>query len=62
MLSLRSFHVLIILAAIVLAAGCGAWALVHHQLLFGVIAFALGGLLVVYWASFMTRRENTRTH
>jgi len=59
MLSLRSFHVLVIAAAIVLAAGCGAWALVHHQMLFGVIALAFGGLLVVYWAVFVTQRQNT---
>jgi hypothetical protein len=28
-------------------------------MLFGAIALAFGGLLVVYWAVFVTQRQNT---
>jgi len=59
MLSLRSFHVFVIAAAIVLAGGCGAWALLHDQWLLGLIALAVGAVLIVYWAALMTHRENT---
>ena len=51
-LSLRSFHIALILVAIVLASGTGAWALFHAQVALGLVSFALAVALIGYIAYF----------
>lgn len=55
MLSLRSFHVSFVAAAIVLTGGFGAWGLTHHYPWLGVISLVLGVLLVIYFGYFAQR-------
>ena len=60
MLSLRSFHVFFIAAAIVLTGGFGAWGLMHEYQWLGAISLLLGILLVVYFGYFMQRSREAR--
>jgi len=57
-LSLRSFHSVVILFSIVLAAGTGSWGLLNHEVLFGAVSLAVALLLVVYWSVFLTTAED----
>ncbi len=48
MMSLKSFHLFFVGAAIVLLAGFGTWGLIGHHLWLGMLALAAGVLLVWY--------------
>ncbi len=61
MLSLRSFHLLFLAAAIVVSAGFGVWACFHAHLVPGILSLAVGIALVVYGAYFAGKTERIDT-
>ena len=54
-LSLRSFHIVLILLSVVLASGTGMWALRHQKDLLGVISFAAALFLLMYGGYFVRK-------
>jgi quinol-cytochrome oxidoreductase complex cytochrome b subunit len=52
MLDLKSFHIVLIAASIVLMSGLGVWGLLNDYQLLGAIAMAMAVLLVGYFAYF----------
>jgi membrane protein implicated in regulation of membrane protease activity len=58
-LSLKSFHLVFVGVAIVIAAGFGIWGLLNHYAIGGVISLVIGALLVVYGAYFAGRAQRT---
>ena len=52
MLNLKSFHLVLIAAAIVLMSGFGVWGLLNDYVVLGTISIAIGVLLVGYFAYF----------
>jgi hypothetical protein len=52
MLDLKSFHILLIAASIVLMSGFGVWGLLNDYQLLGAISMAIAVLLVGYFAYF----------
>jgi quinol-cytochrome oxidoreductase complex cytochrome b subunit len=59
MLDLKSFHIVLIAAAIVLMTGLGVWGLLNAHELLGIISLAIGVLLIPYGAYFAARFERT---
>ena len=59
MLSLKSFHIVLIWLAVMLGGGLGAWAAIHHSPWMSLISFTLGALLVVYGAYFAVKTRQT---
>jgi hypothetical protein len=57
MLSLRSFHLVLLAAAIVLTAGVGMWRLLNHHEWLGLVWLTAGALLVVYGGYFAARAQ-----
>jgi hypothetical protein len=52
MLDLKSFHIVLIAASIVLMSGFGVWGLLNDYQLLGAISMAIAVLLVGYFAYF----------
>jgi hypothetical protein len=52
MLDLKSFHIVLIAASIVLMSGFGMWGLLNDYQLLGAISIAIAVLLVGYFAYF----------
>jgi hypothetical protein len=59
MLDLKSFHIVLIAAAIMLMSGLGVWGLLNDHKLLGIISLAIGILLIPYGAYFAARFERT---
>jgi hypothetical protein len=57
MLSLRSFHMVLISLSIVLAAGTGVWALRNSETLLGVLSLAVALLLIFYGTYFLGKAD-----
>jgi len=57
MLSLRSFHLILIALGIVLTAGFAVWAFFNRDVLIGAVSLVLSVLLVVYGAYFGAKAE-----
>ncbi|HEY7293025.1 MAG TPA: hypothetical protein VH583_24530 [Vicinamibacterales bacterium] len=57
MLSLRSFHVILIAIAIMLAGGVGVWALTNRSPWLAGCSLVLGVLLIIYGAYFARRSQ-----
>jgi len=57
MLSLRSFHRVLISLSIVLAAGTGVWALRNSETLLGVLSLAVALLLIFYGSYFLGKAD-----
>lgn len=60
MLSLTSFHLFFIFAAIVLAGGFGTWCLMHGFFAVGIVALATAVLLVAYETYFAVKSQRSR--
>ena len=58
-LSLRSFHLVFVVIAIVLTAGFGVWGMLHAHATAGSVSLVLGALLILYGAYFAGRAERT---
>jgi hypothetical protein len=58
MLSLGSFHLILISLSIVLASGTGVWGLFNHFIVLGALLLGLALLLVVYGSYFVWKAEN----
>ena len=52
MLDLKSFHIVLLVASIVLMSGFGMWGLLNDYQLLGAISMAIAVLLVGYFAYF----------
>ena len=59
MLDLKSFHIVLIAAAIMLMSGLGVWGLLNDYKLLGIISLAIGILLIPYGAYFAARFQRT---
>ena len=59
MLDLKSFHIFLIAAAIMLMSGLGVWGLFNDHKLLGIISLAIGILLIPYGAYFAARFQRT---
>jgi hypothetical protein len=59
-LSLRSFHLFLVLISIVLTAGVGVWGLLNHSIALGVTSLAGALLLVAYAGFFVWKAETVR--
>jgi hypothetical protein len=59
MLDLKSFHIVLIAAAIMLMSGLGVWGLLNDYKLLGIISLAIGVLLIPYGAYFAARFQRT---
>jgi len=59
MLDLKSFHMVLIAAAIILMSGLGVWGLLNDHTLLGTISLAIGVLLIPYGAYFAARFQRT---
>jgi hypothetical protein len=59
MLDLKSFHIFLIAAAIMLMSGLGVWGLLNDHKLLGIISLAIGILLIPYGAYFAARIQRT---
>ncbi len=65
-MSLKAFHLVFIVAAILLAFGCAAWALLNYfsphgvawDLVWGLASLATGLALVVYERYFLKKLKN----
>jgi hypothetical protein len=57
MLSLRSFHMVLISLSIVLAAGTDVWALRNSETLLGVLSLAVALLLIFYGTYFLGKAD-----
>jgi hypothetical protein len=57
MLSLKSFHLVLLGVAIILTAGVGAWGLLDAHKVLGGVSLAAGVLLVVYGGYFAGQAE-----
>jgi hypothetical protein len=57
MLTLKSFHLLLIAISIVLTAGVGMWGLLNQYHVLGVLSLSVGVLLVVYGAYFAAKAQ-----
>jgi len=57
MLSLRSFHRVLISLSIVLAAGTGVWALRNSETLLGVLSLGVALLLIFYGSHFLGKAD-----
>jgi len=55
MLDLKSFHIVLVAAAIMLMSGLGVWGLLNDYKLLGIISLAIGILLSPYGAYFAAR-------
>ena len=60
MLSLKSFHLIVLAIAIIVTAGFGMWGLLNHYKLLGAISLAAGVLLIVYGGYFAANSERIR--
>jgi len=60
MLSLKSFHLVVVAFAIIAAAGLGMWGLLNNYKLLGGISLGIGVLLVVYGGYFAANSERIR--
>ena len=60
MLSLKSFHLVILAFAIIVTAGLGMWGLLNSYRLLGAISLGAGVLLVVYGGYFAANSERIR--
>jgi hypothetical protein len=54
-MSLKAFHILFILLAALLAAGCAAWACVNHIVAFGIVSAVVAVALVIYGIWFLRK-------
>jgi len=59
MLDLKSFHIVLVAAAIMLMSGLGVWGLLNDYKLLGIISLAIGVLLIPYGAYFAARFQRT---
>ena len=59
MLDLKSFHIVLVAAAIMLMSGLGVWGLLNDYKLLGIISLAIGILLIPYGAYFAARFQRT---
>jgi hypothetical protein len=59
MLDLKSFHIVLMAAAIMLMSGLGVWGLLNDYELLGIISLAIGILLIPYGAYFAARFQRT---
>ena len=59
MLDLKSFHIFLIAAAIVVMSGFGVWGLLNDYKLLGTISLAIAILLIPYGAYFAARFQRT---
>jgi len=59
MLDLKSFHIFLVAAAIMLMSGLGVWGLLNDHKLLGIISLAIGILLIPYGAYFAARFQRT---
>jgi len=59
MLDLKSFHIFLIAAAIMVMSGLGVWGLLNDHMLLGIISLAIGILLVPYGAYFAATFQRT---
>ena len=59
MLDLKSFHIVLVAAAIMLMSGLGVWGLLNDYELLGIISLAIGILLIPYGAYFAARFQRT---
>jgi len=59
MLDLKSFHIVLIAAAIMLMSGLGVWGLLNDYKLLGIISLAIGILLIPYGAYFAARFQRS---
>jgi len=57
MLTLRSFHLILIGLGIILTAGVGVWGFFNHEALLGALSFGVSVLLVIYGAYFGAKAE-----
>jgi hypothetical protein len=60
MLDLKSFHLFLMAAAIMLMGGFGVWGLLNDYKLLGAIALGIGALLVVYGAYYAAGSRRLR--
>ena len=60
MLSLKSFHLILLAVAIILTAGVGMWGLLNDHKLLGAVSLGAGVLLVVYGGYFAAEAERIR--
>ena len=55
-MSLKAFHILFIIFAILLAVGCAVWSFVNHAALaFGIASAVVAVVLVVYGVFFLKK-------
>jgi len=59
MLDLKSFHIVLIAAAIMLMSGLGVWGLLNDYKLLGIISLAISILLIPYGAYFAARFQRS---
>jgi hypothetical protein len=57
MLTLKSFHLILIGLGIILTAGVGVWGFFNHEAVIGLVSFGVSVLLVVYGAYFGSKAE-----
>jgi hypothetical protein len=60
MLSLKTFHLVLVGVAIILTAGVGTWGLLNAHTVLGIICLAAGVLLVVYGGYFAGQADRIR--
>lgn len=60
MLSLRSFHVFLIAAALTLSAATGAWAFVNARPWLAICGVAAAAVLAVYLVAFVRKSRTLR--
>ena len=58
MLSLRSFHVVLIALSIVLASGTGVWGLFNHEVVLGAMSLGVAIVLIAYRGYFVSQEKN----
>ena len=54
-LSLKAVHIVFISFSVLLAFGFGLWAIYFHQMLMGLVSFAIGIVLILYGIRFLRK-------
>jgi hypothetical protein len=58
MLSLRSFHLVLIALSIALASGTGVWGLFNHEVVLGAMSLGVAIVLIAYGRYFVSQEKN----
>ena len=58
MLSLRSFHLVLIALSIALASGTGVWGVFNHEVVLGAMSLGVAIVLIAYGRYFVSQEKN----